>query len=176
MSSTIKILLLILLATGLHACKGIEDDLLPSGQDLRTIQHSPRKIGNMVAQGEEGVINLKKASAASSQGMVLYFTMWCPICNSHTDHIISKIKPHYPEVDFYLVDYVNATLDDAQSARDASGYGNSGLILLLDHKNQVQNAFDGTMGIVVVVNPAGEVLLHEDFKDGTKLKQVLNQL
>ena len=175
MSFTTRILLLVLLWSGLTACKGIEEDLLPSGQDLRTIQHSPAKIGNLVAQGEDGVINLKQA-AAQNRGMVLYFTMWCPICNSHTDHLISKVMPHYPKVDFYLVDYVNATLDDAQSARNASGYANSGLILLLDHKNQVQNAFDGTMGIVVVVNPAGEVLLQEDFKDGTKLKQVLNQL
>ena len=175
MSSTIKILILVLLAATLLGCKGMEDDLNPSGEDLRTIQHSPETIGKLIAMGEEGEVNLKTA-AANNKGMVLYFTMWCPICNSHTDHLISKVMPHFPEVDFYLVDYVNATLDDAQSARDASGYATSDLILLLDHKNQVQNAFDGTMGIIVVINPAGEVLLHEDFKDGKRLKAVLNQL
>ncbi|HEY5973165.1 MAG TPA: redoxin domain-containing protein, partial [Geobacteraceae bacterium] len=85
MYSAKKYCWLLLLLCGLSACG---DNLFPSGEDKRpTVQ--PGTTGPAVGQNapaftvsDTAGASVTLASAlAGKKGIVLYFTMWCPICD-----------------------------------------------------------------------------------------------
>jgi uncharacterized surface protein with fasciclin (FAS1) repeats len=82
--------------------------------------------------------------------------------------------PKYPNVRFFIVDYVNATVTDARTSQVSNGYGD--LTVLADMNQAVLNLYDGTMGTTVVVDRFGVVQMNQDYSDGSKLGQVLESL
>jgi thiol-disulfide isomerase/thioredoxin len=114
------------------------------------------------------------AELASADAVVFYFTMWCPVCDSHMSHMRANIIPDFPQVKFYFVDYVSGSIVVSRSAQLANGYGSS--LVLVDEIQHVLDLYNGTMGTTVVVDNSGIVLMNEDYKDGSKLEEVLNTL
>ncbi len=161
---------------------GCGDNLLPSGED----QRPPVQTGTTgpavgqqapvfsVADTNGNIFTLTSA-LANRKAIVLYFTMWCPICDAHASNL-QEVIPSFPTVGFYLVDYVSGTVADARSAMIADGFADSGFTTLADIGNHLLFGFQGTMGSTVVIDSGGTILLNEDYKDGTRLQAVLASL
>ena len=165
----------------LAGCSDTFDDLNPSGKDRRPTveQNVPGPfVGQNAADftltntlGES--INLA-TELSSTKGVVLYFNMWCPICDSHMSHMRSHIMPDFPNVKFLLVDYVSGSVDRSRSAQLSNGYAT--LDVLVDSNETVLNQFNATMGTTVVIDNSGIVRMNEDYKDGSKLYDTLEAL
>lgn len=112
----------------------------------------------------------------NTQAVVLYFAMWCPICNSHMDHLSRYVVPEFSNVRYFAVDYLSGSLDGVRSNAEANGYANSAVSVLADLDNTILTGYDGTMGTTVVIDSAGVVRMNEDYKDGTRLREVLEGL
>jgi uncharacterized surface protein with fasciclin (FAS1) repeats len=89
-------------------------------------------------------------------------------------HLRATYVPKYPNVQFFIVDYVNATVANARTAQISNGYGN--MTVLADVNQSVLNLYDGTMGTTVVVDRFGAVQMNQDYSDGSKLGKVLESL
>jgi len=94
----------------LSACSDVLDDLNPSGTDERgdydasTIGYHPGETAPDFAVFD--TLNntfVMSAELVGSDAIVLYFTMWCPICDSHMTHMRTNIIPDYPDVKFTLL-------------------------------------------------------------------------
>jgi peroxiredoxin len=174
-----RLLVLLFLA----ACSGMTDDLAPSGDDKRpTVQEGT--TGPAVGQRAPdftlpdtlgGTFTLSSALPAK-KGVVLYFTMWCPVCDEHMSHLRSEVIPHYPDVGFYAVDFVSGSVAQARDAQVSSGYANAGFTVLADTEQAVYDAYNGSMGCTVVVDGSGVVRMNEDYKNGARLEEVLKEL
>ena len=166
----------------LAGCGGMMDDLAPSGSDKRP-PVTPGTTGPMVGQNAPDFTlpdtlgnNIALSSVVTStgvQGVVLYFTMWCPICDMHMSNMRSNVIPVYPNVRFFLVDYISGSVADAKNAQLSNGYWGSGFTVMADISQSVLNLYQATMGTTVVVDSAGIVRMNEDYKDGTRLRNVL---
>lgn len=163
------------------ALMGCQGDLYPSDEDKRPAVQTGI-IGNQVGQIApdftlESTLNTFHALSSeysTHQGVVLYFTMWCPICDSHMNHLRATYVSQYPNVQFFIVDYVNAAVTNARTAQLSNGYGE--MTVLADINQSVLNLYDGTMGTTVVVDHLGVVQMNQDYSDGSKLGQVLGSL
>ncbi len=178
-----RTMLLLLIVVAVSGCKETLDDLLPSGEDRRPDieqgipgtgvgQIAPDftlsdTLGNPVTLTDE---------LAGSGGVVLYFTMWCPICDSHMSHMRSQVIPYYPGIKFLFIDYVSGSVANSRSAQISNGYTGSEYMVLVDTVQSVLNAYNGTMGTAVVIDNNGVVQMNEDYKDGTKMIRVLDSL
>jgi peroxiredoxin len=165
----------------LTACQEIGDDLTPSGADKRpaVVAGSPgSQVGQQSpefsVQDTLATTHTLSAELAASNGVVLYFTMWCPICDSHASHMRSAIIPDFPAVNFYLVDYVTGSVTASRSAQLSNGYGSS--TVLVDVDQSLFNLYQASMGTTVVIDSSGIVRMNEDYKDGAKLRAVLEAL
>ncbi len=107
-------------------------------------------------------------------GVVLYFTMWCPICDSHMGHIRSNLIDDFPNVSFLVVDYVTGSVSASRAAQLANGYAS--FTVLADSNQALFSTFNGSMGTTVVIDSSGTVKLNEDYKDGRKVRAVLEAL
>jgi peroxiredoxin len=172
-------ILLMFLLTG---CGSMMDDLSPSGSDKRPAV-VPGTTGPLVGQNAPDFTlpdTLGTSVTLSSiitttgvQGAVLYFTMWCPICDTHMSNMQAVFLPAYPDVQFFLVDYVSGTVADAANAQLINGYAGSGFTVLADTTQTVLNLYQATMGTTVVIDNLGVVRMNEDYKDGVRLQNVL---
>ena len=180
-----RMFLILLCAFLLSACGGVMDDLNPSGSDKRTAvitgttgpgvgQNAPDfTISDTLGTS----VNLySELSGTTITGVVLYFTMWCPICDTHLSQMRDNIIPYYPDVSFFAVDYVSATVADARTAELNNGFVGAGFRVLADTHQTVMNAYLGTMGTTVVIDKSGVIRMNEDFKDGTRLNTTLATL
>ena len=173
--------LIILLAVVLLT--GCGDNLIPSGEDKRTIGE-PGTTGSAVGQNapdfsvtsSTGTVVALATALASKNGIVLYFTMWCPVCDSHMSRMRDNIIPQFPNVGFYAVDYVAASVADARNSELANGYGGSGFTTLADYLHILTQGYQGTMGTTVVIDRSGVIRMNEDFRDGTRLSTILASL
>ena len=156
-------------------------DLNPSSADLRP-PVEPGTIGPAVGQIApdfalfdtlNNPVSLT-TELVSADAVVLYFTMWCPICDSHMSHMRANIIPNFPNVKFYMVDYVSGTVEYSRDAQLANGYAD--LDVLVDTIQEVLNLYDATMGSTIVIDNSQTVQMNEDYKDGTRLVEVLNLL
>ena len=172
---------LLLLMLMLMGCQEMTDDLSPSGADKRqdvvagsigtqVDQQSP----DFAVQDTLGVSRALSTELASADGIVLYFTMWCPICDSHASHMRSAIIPDFPQVRFFLVDYVTGSITASRSAQLSNGYGSS--TVLVDVDQSLFDLYRASMGTTVVIDSTGIVYMNEDYKDGVKLRAVLEAL
>lgn len=111
------------------------------------------------------------AELVAADGIVLYFTMWCPICDSHMSHMRAQVIPNFTNVKFFFVDYVSGTVELSRAAQDSNGYND--LTVLVDNTQDVLTLYTATMGTTVVIDNAGSVRMNEDYKDGAKLIETL---
>ncbi len=162
---------------------GCGDNLVPSGEDKRptVVQGSTgpavgQKAPDFAVTDTNGSAVTLSTALASRKGIVLYFTMWCPICDAHMSNMRASVVPAFPTVGFYLVDYVSGTVAEAGNAASASGYGGGTFTVLADTAHLLQNNFQATMGTTVVIDGAGVVRMNEDYKDGSRLQSVLAAL
>jgi peroxiredoxin len=168
----------VILLLGLAGC---QSNLNPSGEDKRQAVQTGI-IGNQVGQIApdftlESTLNTfhtLSSEYGTHEGVVLYFTMWCPVCDSHMSHMRTNYVPNYPNVQFFIVDYVNASVANARTAQLSNGYGN--MTVLADVNQSALNLYAGTMGTTIVVDRFGVVQMNQDYSDGSKLGQVLESL
>ena len=183
-----QLLGLCLLVVGLSGCD-LKDDLLPSSSD-NTSTVVAGSIGNQPTQvaadftlkdiyGADFVLSDHLAGGGNpADVIVLYFTMWCPICTSHTDHMYINVIPQFANrgnVHYVLVDYVSGSFSAAFSAAQANGYVTPQFTVLSDDNRAVLKQFDGAMGITVVIDNDGTILMNEDYRTGETLREILDQ-
>ncbi|MDF1554547.1 MAG: redoxin domain-containing protein [Deferrisomatales bacterium] len=170
----------VLLPLALVACGDISDDLLPSDHDRRSaveIGVIGPEVGQLAPDftvpdsfGDDYTLS---AELPATGGVVLYFTMWCPVCDSHMSHMRDTVIPRYPGVEFLAVDYVSGSVADARSAQESHGFGGPGFRVLADLGDGVESRYGGTMGTTVVIDRGGVVQMNEDYRNGTRLEEVL---
>jgi peroxiredoxin len=161
------------------------DDLFPSGSDKRP-EVQTGTIGPLVGQISPdftlpdtlgtSVTLSSVITTTGVRGAVLYFTMWCPVCDSHMSRMLSDIMPVFPDVRFFAVDYVSGTVAEARNAEVSAGYAGTAFTVLADTQQTVLRLYQATMGTTVVIDRTGTVRMNEDFKDGTRLQTVLTAL
>src|SRR5512135_1685538 len=103
----------LLLLSFLVLLTGCGGDLNPSGTDERPTV-TPGTVGPGVGQIApdftlpDSLGNPLRLSAVfpSAKGVVLYFTMWCPVCDADMSNMRSNIIPAFPNARFFAVDYV----------------------------------------------------------------------
>lgn len=185
-----RLLLLVALLPALAGCNDVTDDLLPSNSDER---------GAVVA-GSIGFLPTQKAAdftvadslgntftlsdhlaggSAAVDAVVLYFTMWCPVCLSHSDHLYNVVRPQFSgrgNVVYALVDYVSGSVTATRLAALANGYAGSAFVTLADVDQGLLDQFNAAMATVVVIDSSGTILLNEDYRDGSPLVAALDQL
>ncbi|MBF0169895.1 MAG: hypothetical protein HQK87_02200 [Nitrospinae bacterium] len=164
--------LLILLTT---ACGGITDDLRPSGADQRGGNGNvePTTIANLSLPSIDGGVIDVASLLEDHDGVVLYFTMWCPVCDSHMSHLRSAQTSRFPRVAFVLVDYVSGSVNEARMAATAAGFAGPPFMVAADTAGEAEDRLQATMGTTVVIGPGMRLLLNEDYKDGAKLAETL---
>jgi peroxiredoxin len=143
-------------------------DLNPSGADKQPpAQNAPDftlsdTLGNSVTLS---------TILPTTHGMVLYFTMWCPVCTTQMSNMQSVMIPQFPNVRFFAVDYVSGSVADARQTQISNGF--AGVTVLADTSQAVLNEYQATMGTTVVIDSAGVIRMNEDYKDGTRLQSIL---
>ncbi|MBC8018285.1 MAG: redoxin domain-containing protein [Verrucomicrobia bacterium] len=178
--SSFKALCTLLIAVSLSVLSGCGDNLAPSGADQRPAVQAgstgasvSQKAPDFSVSDTNGNIVTLASALAARKAAVFYFTMWCPICDTHMRSIRSSIAPSFPTVGFYLVDYLTGSVSDASSAASANGYAGGVFTILADTNHTLTNNFLGTMGTTVVVDNTGIIRMNEDYQDGTRLQSTL---
>ena len=166
----------------LSACDGMTDDMLPSGTDERP-EVDTSIMGTQVGQQSPDFAmfdtlgnsrGLYAELDVPNDSVVLYFNMWCPICDSHASHMRANVMPLFPDVSFFLVDYVSGTISVSRDAQLANGYGD--IETLVDTGQVVFDMYGASMGTTVVIGNDRVVRMNEDYKDGVKLTETLQAL
>ena len=161
--STICLIALSLLLT---ACN---EDLNPSSSDKRAAVQAG-SLGNQVGQiasdfsildTEQNLLTLSE-ELVTYDAVVLYFTMWCPLCDSHMSSIRESIKPDYPNIHFINIDYVSGSVEQARANQVSSGYRSE--TVLADPAHRLTEQFKGDMGVTLVINSDSLILMNEGFK------------
>lgn len=124
-------------------------------------------------QSTDGNTYSKPTLLAAGQPIVLYFTMWCPICDSHMSHYITDIAPDFPNINFIIVDFVSGDVAFAADSQSSAGYREQ--VVLVDD-GALKTALQGAMGTTVVVDLDGIIRMNEDYKSGSRLRDVLDTL
>lgn len=181
MDST-KIQMLWFLLLLIVGCSGTMDDIAPSGTDKSPTVHCGIP-GPFVCQfapdftlDDTTGTNVTLSSVISLPGVkgtVIYFTMWCPVCDAHMSHMRSAVMPVYPDMRYLVVDYVSGSVSAALTAEMENGYVGSGFTVLAETQQEVLNLYEATMGTTVVVDTTGVIRMNEDYKDGSRLAAVL---
>ncbi len=164
-------------------CGNMADDLRPSGTDIRP-PSQPGTTGSSVGQNapdftlSDTLGNSVTLSAVipTVPGVVLYFTMWCPTCDGHMSGMLNSQVPAFPNVRFYVVDYVSGTVAASRNEELANGYAGTAFTVLADTRQSVASLYDATMGTTVVIDGAGIVRMNEDYGNGARLQAVLAAL
>lgn len=169
-----RLISMLFLGLLLSACN---EDLNPSSEDKRESVQAG-SIGNQVNQvasdfsildTEDNVLTLSDELTAYD-AVVLYFTMWCPLCDSHMSSIRESIKPNYPNIHFISIDYVSGSTEQARANQISSGYRSETVVA--DTAHNLTEQFKGDMGVTVVINSGGLILMNEGFKHA-KLTEAL---
>jgi peroxiredoxin len=181
--SSVKYGCLLVLLLFFTACGDITDDLNPSSSDQRpTIEAGTtgRDVGQnappfLVTDINNVSVDLPVA-LDGKKGVVLYFTMWCPICDAHMSHAVRNVIPSFPDVRFFAIDYLTASVAQAKEAASNAGYLNSGFTIVADINHQLAHDYAGTMGTTVVIDSSGVIRMNEDYRDGARLQTILSAL
>jgi peroxiredoxin len=175
-SSKTALFLLLLFVAG---CGSIKDDLLPSGIDKQPLVQQGTTGPSMGQNAPDFTLSdtLGNPVTLSSvlpahRGVVLYFNMWCPVCDSDMSYMRDNIIPHNPDVLFISVDYVSGSVAAARNAEVNNGYDGSGFVVLADINETVLKLYNATMGTTVVIDKNGVIQMNQDFW-AEKLQSVL---
>lgn len=180
-SKRVSRLIPIVAALLISACSELSDDLSPSSADLRPdVQQGI--TGTQVGQYAPDFViqdSLNNSVTLSNEytgysAVVLYFTMWCPICDSHMSYLRHYVVPNYPNVNFLIVDYVTGSVTAARQAQVSNGY--TDFTVLADVDQAILDQYNGSMGTTIVIKNDSTVLMNEDFRDGTNLLNTLSTL
>jgi len=162
-------LLLVIFTFTLSACD-IEDDLHPSSNDQSTQNIIADDFTVKDIYNNDFVLYdhlTIGANTSPADVVVLYFTMYCPICTADTAHIFNTVMPQFSTrgtVAYVLVDYLSGSVSTAYDYAVANGVSNPDFFTVLaDIDNIVENQFNGAMGITVVIASDGTVLMHEEY-------------
>jgi thiol-disulfide isomerase/thioredoxin len=178
----IRLLSILISFVLLSACDGMTDDMLPSGSDKRPSVDTG-VIGTEVGQQSPDFSmydtlgnsrGLYTELARPVDGVVLYFNMWCPICDAHASDMRANVMPLFPDVQFFLVDYVSGSISVSRDAQLANGYAD--IETLVDIGQVVFDMYQASMGTTVVIDSNGIIRMNEDYKDGVKLTETLQAL
>ena len=176
-----KYWLFLIIIFSLSGCQDFTDDLKPSSNDKRpAVQNgSTGSQPTQFAPAFSAIDTLGNNHTLNDEllladAVVLYFTMWCPICDSHMAHIRSHLIPDFPNVKFLVIDYVTGSVSISRSAQLANGYAS--FTVLTDSDLTLFDTFKGGMGVTVVIDSTGTVKLNEDYKDGRKVRATLEAL
>ncbi|MDH5510134.1 MAG: peroxiredoxin family protein [Nitrospinota bacterium] len=165
-----------MMALTLLAGCGMTDDLAPSGADNRG-SSAALAVGDMAPEFTMpdiwGQPHSLTGQLAARRGVVLYFAMWCPICDSHMQSILRGPLKNYPDVDFLIVDYVSGTVEGGKRAAMSGGYAQSPFIILVDERQKVLNTYGATMGTTVVIGKDLVIRMIEDYKSPARLEEAL---
>ena len=169
---SIKLISLVITSWLLTACL---EDLNPESKDLR----SDNEKGPLYSDNFTAIDTLNNSISLSDEllshdAVVLYFTMWCPLCDSHMSHIRRQLIDQYSNVRFLMVDYVSANVSQSRSSQRANGFDD--LTLLVDNQQALLNIYSATMASVIVINDQNLILLNEDYKNGSRLIETLDNL
>ena len=159
-------LILVMLSCFLLACN---EDLSPSSTDKResietgSTGHQAGQIASefTIPDTEENLIILSD-ELRSYDAVVLYFTMWCPVCDSHMSTIREAVKPNYPNVHFINVDYVSGSLSQARANQVSNGYRSETVVA--DPSHTLTEQFKGDMGVTIVISTDSQIVMNEGFK------------
>ncbi len=182
MSFARRLLMVAALTFVLAGCDDMMDDLAPSGEDRRPAV-VPGSVGPQVGQIAPDFTlddtlytpHTLSTELTSARAVVLYFTMWCPICDTHANHMRQYIVPDFPNVRFFLVDYVSGSVPLSRSNQVASGY--TDFTVLVPTSDSFTRLYQATMGTAVVIDANGQIVrMNEDFLDGNKLRATLEAL
>jgi len=145
------------MALALSGCGGMADDLFPSGKDLSggTVGTTGPAANQTapdftLAAAAGGEVTLSGA-LAGSRGAVLYFTMWCDVCDRHMSDMERELFAAFPDVRFLALDYVSGSAADAAMSELNAGWADRGFVTLAD-VGAVQARFFKTYMAVVVVD------------------------
>jgi peroxiredoxin len=160
---------------------GLGDDLSPSSDDERAdvIQGSTgSEVGQMAPTFSKPTTNDTTTTLEelleNHSALVMYFTMWCPVCDAHSSHLRSAIKTQVDDVEIVLVDFVSGEIPASRSSQVSSGY--SDFTTLVDTDGTLQDDYRGNMGSVIVISGNGQVRMNEFYKDGSRLIDVLSDI
>ena len=162
---------------------GCGDNLLPSGEDKRPSVVAGSSGGSVTQKASDFSVSASNGNAvtlasstAGKRGAVFYFTMWCPICDSHMNSMRANIAPSYTDVNFYLVDYVSGSISEAAGSASSNGYSGAVFTTLADTDHILTTLFQATMGTTVVIDSSGLIRMNEDYRDGANLRANLSAL
>ena len=164
----------------LAGCGGTFDDLLPSSADRSggAVGTTGPAVGQTAPDFTlpdtlGGAVTLSGA-LAGKRAVVLYFVMWCPICDFHLSDIHERLMPAFPDVAFLAVDYVSGSPAQARQSQVDAGWGGPSFTVVADVGAQVERFYARGMGVVVV--DRGQVVrLNEDY-DGPRVQALLGSL
>jgi len=153
-------------------------NLFPDATDKRSQNTQGLQVGSPVPDftlyNTDGSVTTLAAILAVKPGVVLYFTMWCPTCQVHMDHIRLNIRPVYPNVEYYFIDYISGTIAQAYANQVANGY--TDFKAAVDTGFRLTDLFYGTMSTTIVIDKNSVLRMNEDFKNGQRLSDVLSAL
>lgn len=164
----------------LLGCAGTFDDLFPSSAD-----HSGGEAGTTgPAVGQTapdftlpdtlgGTATLSGILSAH-RAAVLYFVMWCPICDAHMSSMLQYQIPDFPDVAFVAIDYVSGSVAQARQSQLDAGWGGDAFLVLADVGAAVEGFYSRPMG-VVVIDQDQVVRMNEEY-DETRLHALLTEL
>jgi alkyl hydroperoxide reductase subunit AhpC len=173
----------LLLITLLCTAGGCGDNIIPSDEDKRPPVQSGT-TGSAVGQNAPefsvpattGADVTLASALAGKKGAVLYFTMWCPTCDSHMSHMLDTTIPSFPDVTFVAVDYISGSIAETAGSAAANGYAGTAFTIVADIGHPLQQGYQGTMGTTVVIDRNGIIRMNEDYRDGSRLQSVLASL
>ena len=171
-----KLTILGLVILALSSLSGCQEDLLPSDHPLEPSAQSRvgTTLDDVAFTLSDGQQQSLSGRLQQSDAFVLYFTMWCPVCDLHMSHIRDTFLSAYPSVEFVFVDYVSGTVAISEQSRTSSGYRDFNVIADVD--NSLEQLFGATMASTVVIDKNFIVLFQEEFKDGIRLTEILDAL
>lgn len=169
---TAKFSVLLALVVLVMLLQGCKEDLLPSDKDNRT-ENTVTTVDFIATTSVDETIELDSL-LAEYDAVVLYYTMWCPLCDTHMSYISSAIMPNYPQTAFLMVDYVSGSVSQSRRSQVENGY--QALTVVADADQSLLDQFHATMATTVVISQDKVVLLNEDFKNGARLIDTLNAI
>ncbi len=144
---------------------GCQEDLLTSNQE-NNMSHEPFIIEDFIIKLNTNQADSKIESLSdrlnNHDGVVLYFTMWCPVCDNHMQSIRNDLVVQYANIDFVFIDYVSASATSSRATQLNNGY--SDFDVISDTDGYLEDTLQGSMGSLVLIDKNFTVVFSEVFK------------